>query len=136
MKKIIEKYKKMYGFEKIDTGAANIMFNDMMRAVVVFETLILEKYIVFLNQFQKAEVPREKRKKKIKELIDSIKKHPKFENFFDKKEKSFIFDEMAKKLFEVPPQKLISLYQKIFNTVVIDEKNIEDKYKYEIKVQR
>ena len=115
--KIRKMYKKEYGElderEEIATGKRE---KDFLIAISVYQKVGLEEYLKFLFSYPNAEVPKEIRKKKLNSLIEGIRKEDDLKEFLINETRMYIVEEMIRATFEIPPKKLLDMYNKEFKT--------------------
>jgi len=135
-KKTKELYEKEYGplsVEKINTFLYGVFEEDLNNTMLVFDIGVLEKYLIFLQNFPNAEAPRDQRKNKINELIKELKKDPNYNKMIKNKVQEGLLEELKKMLFETPPKKLMQIYQKNFDGMEVSPEELSTKYTYFIE---
>ena len=119
--KVREKYKKQYGDMYVSNAFEKIKEDDFHTGMKAFTSMILEKYLMYLLQFPKAEIPKENRKKKLNSLVEELKQMNGYDQVITNDVRKFFISELTKRTFEIPPRKLLDMYNRIFLTMNIEE---------------
>lgn len=109
-----EKFKKHYGNFFMDKGLDKNGEDDFHMGINVFSAMILEKYLIYLYQFPKGEVPKESRRKKLNSLMEELKQKEDYDLVLTNDVRKYMVSELTKRTFEIAPKKLLDMYNKIF----------------------